>query len=66
MHKERRVIAVPGNQYQPSKAETEEVVQIDATPEEVARRVLQPAEVRKVSAAEWRRRRRGVPKTPEA
>ncbi|MDD9986764.1 MAG: hypothetical protein OXQ31_10870 [Spirochaetaceae bacterium] len=54
----KRILEVPEKRYQPSKDELEEVARIDATPEEVARRVLQPAEVQEVNAAEWRQRRK--------
>ena len=33
------------NRYQPSKAEMEEPVKIDATPEQVARAVLRPVKI---------------------
>ena len=42
----RPVIELAPSEYQPSKAELEEDVRLDATPEDVARSVLQPVRVR--------------------
>ena len=41
----KRIELAPSD-YQPSKAELEEDVRLDATPEDVARSVLQPVRVR--------------------
>ena len=56
--KPRRVIEVPAMDYQPTLAEQRDTFCIDATPEDLARRMLEPVEVREISAKEWRRRRR--------
>ena len=45
---ERPVVEVVDSSYQPSKAELEEDVRIDATPEELLRAVLRPVTVRHV------------------
>lgn len=42
---ERREVRVKPNRYQPSKAELEEPVRIDATPDELAAAVLRPVTV---------------------
>lgn len=39
---ERRDVRVRPNRYQPTKAEMEEPVRIDATPDELAEAVLRP------------------------
>ena len=39
---ERRTVRVKPHSYQPSKAELEEPIKIDATPEELAAAVLRP------------------------
>lgn len=41
----RPTVEIPPQDYQPSKAELEEDVSIDATPEEMARRLMQPVKV---------------------
>ena len=41
----QREIHVKPTTYQPSKADLEEPVRLDATPEELARAVMQPATV---------------------
>ena len=38
----RPTVEIPPQGYQPSKAELEEEIKIDATPEEVARQLVQP------------------------
>ena len=45
---ERPVVDVVDSSYQPSKAELEEDVRIDATPEKLLRAVLRPVTVRHV------------------
>ena len=45
MNKEPPTVEIPAQDYQPSKAELEEEIKIDATPEEVARRLVQPVKV---------------------
>ena len=55
--KPRRVIEVLAMDYQPTLAEQQETFRIDATPEELAQRMLESVEVREISAKEWRRRR---------
>lgn len=42
---ERRTVRVKPQSYQPSKAELEEDVSIDATPEDLIRAAFQPANV---------------------
>ncbi|MDE0174310.1 MAG: hypothetical protein OYH76_17995 [Defluviicoccus sp.] len=42
---ERRTVRVKPHSYQPSKAELEEPVKIDATPEELAAAVLRPVRI---------------------
>ena len=41
----RPTVEIPPQDYQPSKAELEEEIKIDATPEEVARRLMMPVKV---------------------
>ena len=41
----RPTVHVKPTTYQPSKAELEEQIRVDATPEELARAVMQPATV---------------------
>ena len=43
--KQKPVVRVRPHTYQPSKAELEEDVRLDATPEELARAVLRPVRV---------------------
>ena len=43
--KNKPVVKLAHHTYQPSKAELEEDVSIDATPEEIARAVLRPVQV---------------------
>ena len=46
----RRVVELAKSSYQPSKAELEETIDLgDLTPEEVAKALLQPVDVRYVS-----------------
>ena len=47
-HPEPQEVELVHSSYQPSKAELEEDVRIDATPEELAQAVLRPAKVRYV------------------
>ena len=42
---QRHHVTVKPHSYQPSKAELEEPMKIDATPEELARRALRPMKV---------------------
>ncbi len=41
----RPTVEIPPQDHQPSKAELEEEIKIDATPEEVARQLVQPVVV---------------------
>lgn len=41
----RPTVEIPPQDHQPSKAELEEEIKIDATPEEVAWRLMQPVKV---------------------
>ena len=43
--KQKPVVRVRPHAYQPSKAELDEEVRLDATPEELARAVLQPVQI---------------------
>ena len=43
--KQKPVVRVRPHTYQPSKAELEEDVRLDATPEELVRAVLQPVRI---------------------
>ena len=43
--KQKPVVRVRPHTYQPSKAELDEEVRLDATPEELARAVLQPVQI---------------------
>ena len=43
--KNKPVVKLAHSSYQPSKAELEEDVSIDATPEEIARAVLRPVQI---------------------
>ena len=43
--KNKPVVKLAHSSYQPSKAELEEDVSIDATPEEIARAVLRPVKI---------------------
>ena len=43
--KNKSVVKLAHSSYQPSKAELEEDVSIDATPEDIARAVLRPVQV---------------------
>ena len=43
--KPKPTVRVKPHSYQPSKAELEEPIKIDATPEQLARAVLQPVKV---------------------
>ena len=49
----KRVIEVPDHTYQATRAELNEPVSVDGTFEEAVKRILQPTEVRGVSAADW-------------
>lgn len=66
MKKKRRVIEVPSNDYQPTAAEMKEPIRLDGsqdmTFEQAVQRMLQPVEVREVSAEEWRKRRKSSEK----
>ena len=42
---DRPTVEIPPQEHQPSKAELEEDVSIDATPDELARRLVQPVKV---------------------
>ena len=44
----KKTLRLRSAQYQPSKAELEEDMRIDATPEELARAVLQPVEIEQI------------------
>lgn len=44
--KKPRIVEVEPSTYSPTKAELEEVFRVDATPEELAKSLLQPVEVR--------------------
>ena len=46
---DRLTIEVPDTSYQPTKAELEEDVSIDATPEEVARAIMQPVKIKELT-----------------
>lgn len=46
-----RTVRVKPSSYQPSKAELEEPVKIDATPEQLARAILRPVRLVKDSEA---------------
>ena len=41
----RRTVTLPHSSYRPTKAELEEELHFDCTPEELARRVLQPVQI---------------------
>ena len=43
--KNRKVITVKPHSYQPSKAELEESIRIDATPEQLAKAVVTPVRI---------------------
>ena len=50
---DRRVVELAKSTYQPSKAELEEIIDLgDMNPEDVARALLQPVDVRHVSRPE--------------
>lgn len=44
-HDPRPVVEVPAKGYQPSKAELNEPIKVETTPEELARRLVQPVRV---------------------
>lgn len=56
----RKKIVVPEADYQPTEAELHEpvVVEPGTTPEQLAKALMAPTEVERVSKEEWRRRRR--------
>ena len=43
--KQKPIVRVRPHTYQPSKAELDEEVRLDATPEELVRAVLQPVQI---------------------
>lgn len=56
--KPRRIDLMPDH-YQPTKAEMEEGISLDTTPEKLAKSVLQPVEVHRQSIPEHKARRAG-------
>ena len=61
MAKRKRTIRVPAKDYQPTKAELEEPIKVNrqGVPlDKAVKRLLQPVEVREISAAEYRARRK--------
>ena len=46
---QKKILRLRPSSYQPSKAELEEDMSVDATPEELALAVLQQVEIRKIS-----------------
>ena len=62
MAKRRWTIRVPAKDYQPTKAELEEPIRINrqGVPlDKAVKRLLQPVEVREISAEEYRAKRKG-------
>lgn len=63
--RKKRVIEVPAHDYEPTKAEMEEKVQVEtgglSFEESVQRFLRTPVEVREVSSDEWRARRKAAP-----
>lgn len=45
----RRQVEIVRKSYQPSKAELDEDMRIDASPEEAARRLVEPVDIRHIS-----------------
>ncbi len=43
----QKTITLPHSSYQPTKAELEEEVHFDCTPDELARRLLQPVKIKR-------------------
>ena len=62
MAKRKRTLRVPAKDYQPTKAELEEPIKVNrqGVPlDKAVKRLLQPVEVREISAAEYRAQRKG-------
>ena len=62
MAKRKRTIRVPAKDYQPTKAELEDPIRINrqGVPlDKAVKRLLQPVEVREISAEEYRAQRKG-------
>ncbi len=57
--KKKPVVEVAGSEYQPTKAEMEEEVVIDASPEELLRAVVQEVDVKLVDPNKGNRKAAG-------
>lgn len=51
-----RIVELPDSSYQPSKAEMEEPIRLEGTFEDLARALVQPVEIRRVPAKDWKKR----------
>ena len=55
--KKPKIVELPEQTYQPTKAELEEEFTVDGTFEEGLKALTEPVEIRRLSAEEWKRRK---------